>query len=84
MSMHVRKKFNADVFSTSGVDFLQTSFTSKDNTQCRFKVWDTGGQERFNGLVSSYLKTADGIVFVFDLTNRASYTDLRDWITKAN
>ena len=84
MSMHCRKKFSADVFSTTGVDFLQTLYTSKDETLCRFKIWDTGGQERFNGLVSSYMKNADGIVFVFDLTCQDSFVDLRDWITRAN
>ena len=80
MSMHVRKKFNPDVFSTTGVDFLRTVHTSKDGTLCKVKIWDTGGQERFNNLVSSYLKTADGIVFVFDLTSQDSFIDLRDWI----
>ena len=43
MSMHVRKKFNMEVNSTSGVDFLQAKYISKDGSVCRFKIWDTGG-----------------------------------------
>ena len=43
MSMHVRKKFNMEVNSTSGVDFMQAKYISKDGSDCRFKIWDTGG-----------------------------------------
>ena len=36
-------KFNMEVNSTSGVDFLQAKYISKDGSDCRFKIWDTGG-----------------------------------------
>ena len=84
LSMHVRKKFNPEAFATAGVDFLQKDFTSKDGTRSRIKIWDTGGQERFNSLVTSYLQGADGIIFVFDLTSVESFRDLRNWIQTAN
>ena len=53
-----------------------------DNTKCILKLWDTGGQERFDGVVNSSIRNADGIVVVFDLTRRDSFLHMRDWIDR--
>lgn len=35
-----------------------------------FLQWDTAGQERFRTITSAYYKGADGIIMVYDITNR--------------
>ena len=35
------------------------------------------GQERFQGLGTSFYRGADGVAFVFDITRRVSATELR-------
>lgn len=32
--------------------------------------WDTAGQERFRNITTSYYKGADGVVLVYDVTNK--------------
>jgi GTPase SAR1 family protein len=34
--------------------------------------WDTAGQERFKGITALYYRRVQGIIVVFDVTNRVS------------
>ncbi|XP_021824067.1 alpha carbonic anhydrase 1, chloroplastic-like [Prunus avium] len=41
-------------------------------------IWDTAGQERFRTLTSSYYRNAQGIILVYDVTRRDTFTNLSD------
>lgn len=43
------------------------------------QIWDTGGQERFRALVSSFYKGSDGCLLVFDVTEKESFLSLETW-----
>lgn len=45
----------------------------------KLAVFDIAGQEKFHLLHKVYYEGAKGIVFVFDLTNPGTLTDLRKW-----
>lgn len=36
----------------------------------KVKIWDTAGQERLAKLTNSFIKNLDGVMLVFDLTDR--------------
>ena len=36
-------------------------------------IWDTAGQERFKSIGHAYYREADGIIIVYDSTNRGSF-----------
>lgn len=36
-------------------------------------IWDTAGQEKFFSLTKSYFKKADGVLVLFDLTDKPSF-----------
>lgn len=42
--------------------------------------WDTAGQERFRTITTSYYRNSQGILLVYDITNRSSFTNIRTWI----
>ena len=48
------------------------------------KIYDTSGQEKYNSMVSNYYKKADGIILVFDLTNKESFDSINKWIKDIN
>ncbi|KAL4269718.1 hypothetical protein GQ457_HM001340 [Hibiscus cannabinus] len=44
----------------------------------KLTIWDTAGQERFGTLTSSYFRGAHGIILVYDITRRETFTNLSE------
>lgn len=36
-------------------------------------IWDTAGQEKFLSITKNYFQRADGVLIIFDLTDRNSF-----------
>lgn len=45
-----------------------------------FSVWDTAGTEKFRSVNTLYYRGAAAAVIVFDVTNRASFGNVRQWV----
>ena len=43
-------------------------------------MWDTAGSERFKSLIPTYLKNAHALILTFDITNKASFLSLPNWL----
>lgn len=71
--------FSNSYHSTIGVDFRTKIFQVDDNI-VRLYIWDTAGQERFKSITRSYYNTAEGIILVFDITNKKSFESLPLWL----
>lgn len=52
--------------------------------QIKVQIWDTAGQERFHTVTTAYYRGADGIVFIFDITNKDSFRHVNDWLAEVN
>ena len=72
--------FEPEYMPTLGIDFFSKNLFFEDKT-IRLILWDTAGQERFRSLIPSYLKNADCIIIVFDITNKESFLSLNHWLT---
>jgi len=46
--------------------------------------WDTAGQERFRTITNSYYRNANGIIIVYDLTDRQSFENVVNWYEEMN
>ncbi|KAG6427461.1 hypothetical protein SASPL_111706 [Salvia splendens] len=66
-----------DLSPTVGVDF-KIKFLTVGGKKLKLTIWDTAGQERFRTLTSSYYRGAHGIVHVYDVTRRDTFTNLSD------
>ena len=72
-------KFIKHHLTTIGIDY-KTKDVNINNKSIKLKIWDTAGQERFRNITQQYYKGADGIVLVFDLTDRNSFEKIREWM----
>ena len=73
------KKFKENNISTIGIDF-KTKFFKFDENKVKINYVDTAGQERFHAISSNYLKNANGILLVYAVNSRASFSLLEDWM----
>ena len=48
------------------------------------QIWDTAGQERFKTITETYYKGSAGIVFVYSVTDRKTFTNISSWIKQVN
>ena len=71
--------FTENYYSTIGVDFRFKCLEIGER-KCKLQIWDTAGQERFKTVTSAYYRGADGIIIVFDQTDRESYNNVKNWI----
>ncbi|XP_022133444.1 ras-related protein RABC2a-like [Momordica charantia] len=67
--------FVHDLSPTIGVDFKIKTVTV-GGKRLKLTIWDTAGQERFGMLTSSYYRGAHGIILVYDVTRRETFTNL--------
>ena len=75
--------FTESYISTIGVDFrFRTIYV--DNKTIKLQIWDTAGQERFRTITSAYYRGADGVILVYDVTNRESFEHVEDWLNEVN
>jgi len=66
-----------DLSPTIGVDF-KIKLLTVGGKKLKLTIWDTAGQERFRTLTSSYYRGAQGIILVYDVTRRDTFTNLSD------
>ena len=74
---------------TIGVDFVSNINIIKkqklksievDGKKVKLQIWDTAGQERFKNIQASYYKGANGILVVYDITNKESFEHVNSWL----
>ena len=70
--------FNHEFVSTIGVDFTNRTM-ELDGERVKCQLWDTAGQERFRTLTTSYYRDAQGVVIVYDVSDRQSFDNVNSW-----
>ena len=83
LTKYTTKSYNENYLATVGLDFF-TKDETIDNKIIRIKIWDTAGQERYKAITKCFFQRAQGIIIVFDVTNRKSFEDLKIWIDSIN
>ena len=51
---------------------LLLDVTLLGSIQVRLSLWDIGGHSRFEQLIPTYLRGADGVIVVYDITGLAA------------
>ncbi|XP_041959494.1 ras-related protein Rab-18-B [Alosa sapidissima] len=73
--------FDPELAATIGVDF-KVKTIAIDGNRAKLAIWDTAGQERFRTLTPSYYRGAQGVILVYDVTKRDTFTRLENWLNE--
>ena len=87
------KKIPNDAFcekniSTIGMDRKSLNLEIKTNKEgepekkenCEIQIWDTAGQERFRSITTIFYRSSQGVLLIYDITNRDTFDNLHLWI----
>ena len=85
---HVKGSFKEEYTPTVGTDNTnkqyQRTINGGNRKTIQLDIWGTSGQERFKTLLQNYIKNAKAIVFVYDITKKDSFNNIKEyWLEKA-
>ena len=72
-------KFSESHQATIGMDVKVKNITI-DNKVYKIQIFDTSGQEVYKSISRNYYLRVQGILLMFDLTNKYTFQNLENWI----
>ena len=80
--------FSEQNIATIGTDKRTINYTGlevemngqKVNKSFEISLFDTAGQERFRSITKTYIKGSDGIILIYDITNRETFEHIESWL----
>ena len=75
-------EFKEDYINTIGSDRFKKIQHLDDGEEVKLAVWDTAGQERFRSISLKTVRYVEGIILVFDVTNRKSFDNIKGWLSE--
>ena len=82
MRRYVENVFDYNTSATFGAD-NSMKVVEIGLEKILLSIWDTAGQERFQSIVPSYFRGSQAAIFVYDITNEASFLRVSYWLGKA-
>ena len=81
ISRYVTGSFDEKCESTNGASYSRKQVKlPKIKKEILFDIWDPAGQERFHSITKNIYRNAHGVLFVYDITNRESFNNIKNWI----
>lgn len=77
----IENDFNSNLMSSIGVDFKMKN-TEIDSQLVKLQIWDTAGHEKFRTITTSYYKSAQAIIVIYDITNEQSFEHIKNWMVE--
>ena len=66
--------------STVGIDYKLKSIALDNGENIKVQIWDTAGQDRYKSITKSYIKGANGIILIYDVTKRKTFEGIQNWV----
>ena len=83
INRYVTAKFDQDLKSTLGAAILM-KFIETETIRVTLQIWDFAGETRFSSLLPSYAQGSSAAIFMCDISNRDSITNIDNWLLTFN
>ncbi|ODM92479.1 Ras-related protein RAB1BV [Orchesella cincta] len=71
--------FHCDMTATTGCDMCFKTIEMGEKI-VKLNIWDTVGQEKFRSIAHNFVRNAQGVLLVYDVTQAATFEAIPDWI----
>jgi len=72
--------FNDAYEPSIGVDFMSKNITFRGQN-IKLQMWDTAGQEKYKGLIPSYVRNSSIVFLIYDISVKNSFDNIPNWIS---
>lgn len=76
---YISNEFEEEHKCTIKAEFKTKLININNYVQAKLIIWDTCGDEKFKAITRQYYNDANGILLVYDITNRESFENIIDW-----
>jgi small GTP-binding protein len=82
INRYFSNKFSSELYKSTSAQFYRKEVFIKDyNRSIQFDIWDTAGITNYRNLAKIYYKDASTIILVYDITNKKSFEEIKNyWI----
>ena len=63
-----------------GVDFMSKNLRYRGQN-IKLQIWDSAGQEKYKGLIPSYVRNSSIVFIVYDISSKTSFKNVSSWIS---
>ena len=67
-------------FPTIGIEYFTRTQVLSNGKKYKVTILDTAGQERFRSLCMNSIRPCDGLILMYDITNRETFDLISKWI----
>ena len=75
-----KNKFDETYITTIGIDCIYR-IINLENKLYKLMFYDTAGEERYKSIPKNHIKNMQGIILMYDITNKKSFDSIIDWIS---
>lgn len=79
MLRYTSDQYSSTFITTIGIDYKKQTLAYKGQ-KIGMQIWDTAGQERFRSITGSYIRGAQGIMLVYDVTDENTFNNVHVWL----
>ena len=81
----INDQFSKIYQTTLGIDCKsKVCILPKSKKKVKINLWDTAGQERYMSINKMYFQKIQGIILMYDITQRSSFERLPKWVQLIN
>lgn len=80
---YVDQTYMTGTLTSVGIDFRVKTLLLSSGKRARVQLWDTAGQERFRFITTNYWRGAEGVIFVYDMTDLQGFQQVETWAAEA-
>ena len=75
-----KNKFDETYLATIGIDYIYR-IINIENKLYKLMFYDTAGEEKYKSIPKNQIKNVQGIILMYDITNKKSFDSIIDWIS---
>ena len=76
----VDNPFSESYEMSIGVDFMSKNLRYHGQN-IKLQIWDSAGQEKYKGLIPSYVRNSSIVFVVYDVSSKSSFNNVSSWIS---